>query len=180
MTTPDVELVLDTCIRAVPDWPQPGVTFRDVTPLLASPEAMAVTIDALAALAHEVADGRIDKVVGVEARGFLFGTPLAMALGAGFVPVRKAGKLPAATYDATYDLEYGTATIQIHQDGLAAGERVLVLDDVLATGGTLAATNDLVARCCAELAGDVVLIELEALGGRARLGTASLGSLRRL
>jgi len=172
--------VLDAYVREIPDWPQPGVTFRDLTPLLASPEALRLTIEALVALVDDVAGGAVDKVVGIEARGFLFGTPVAMALGVGFVPIRKAGKLPAATYQESYALEYGTAILEIHQDALVSGERVVVLDDVLATGGTLTAANQLASRCGADVAADIVLIELEALAGRARLSGTPLGALRTL
>lgn len=153
-------------IRDVPDWPEPGVTFRDVTPLLSDAEAFQSCIDALVRRAQEIASGPIDKVVGIEARGFIFGAPVALALGAGFVPARKAGKLPAETYAATYELEYGTATVEIHRDALRPGERVLVVDDVLATGGTMVAVNRLVTRADARVVADVVVLELTALGGR--------------
>ncbi|MFY0405862.1 adenine phosphoribosyltransferase [Solicola sp. PLA-1-18] len=169
--------VLGDHVRDVADWPQPGVTFRDVTPLLADADAFAASVRALADLARDLA-GDVDVVAGVEARGFVFGAPVAMALGVGFVPVRKAGKLPAATYGVSYDLEYGTETVEVHTDAFAPGQRVLVLDDVLATGGTLVAANELVRRTGAEVAADVVLIEIAALGGRARITDAPLGAIR--
>ncbi len=156
-------------IRAIEDWPEPGVTFRDITPLLADPAGLAGTVDALAGIAATW--GPIDKVVGIEARGFVLAPPVAMRLGAGFVPVRKAGKLPAAVESRTYDLEYGSATVEIHRDAIVTGERVLVLDDVLATGGTLAAARDLVTSLGGQVVGQLVLVELSSLGGRARLGT---------
>lgn len=173
-----VDAVLDKLVRGIEDWPKPGITFRDITPLLADPSALQITVDALADLGRDLADGPIDKVIGVEARGFIFGTPVALALGAGFVPVRKAGKLPAVTHAVSYDLEYGSETLEIHRDALAPGERVLVLDDVLATGGTMAAANELVTRSGAAVAADVVLIELAGLHGRDRLPGISLGALR--
>lgn len=165
----DADELLGRLVRDVPDWPEPGVTFRDVTPLLADPKAFHATVEALAQLGRDLAAGPIDKVIGIEARGFIFGTPVALVLGAGFVPARKAGKLPAATHAVTYDLEYGNATLEIHRDALEPGDRVLVVDDVLATGGTMAAVNELVAAGGAYVAADVVVLELLALGGRARL-----------
>lgn len=173
-----VDAVLDEFVRSIEDWPEPGITFRDITPLLADPSAFRTTIDALVALARQIADGPIDTVVGIEARGFIFGTPVAIALGAGFVPARKAGKLPAPTHAVSYDLEYASATLEVHRDAIAEGDRVLVLDDVLATGGTMAAVNELVARSGGEVVADVVVLELEALGGRARVDEAILGALR--
>jgi adenine phosphoribosyltransferase len=172
----DAATAIDACVRPVEDWPTAGVTFRDVTPLLAHPEAFpAVT----GALADVVRDLQPDVVVGVEARGFVFGAPLALALGVGFVPVRKQGKLPADTYSATYALEYGEATVEIHTDALAPGARVVVVDDVLATGGTLRAAAELVAACGATVVGNAVVLEIAALGGRETLGEVPLVSLRR-
>lgn len=165
----DTDAWLDRLVRDVPDWPEPGVTFRDITPLLADPKGFQSAVDALARLGRELAAGPIDKVIGIEARGFIFGTPVALVHGAGFVPARKAGKLPAVTHTVTYDLEYGSATLEIHQDALEPGDRVLVVDDVLATGGTMTAVNELVAASGAEVVADVVVLELTALGGRARL-----------
>ncbi|RLV55399.1 adenine phosphoribosyltransferase [Aeromicrobium phragmitis] len=156
-------------IRAVPDWPEPGVTFRDITPLLADPEGLAATIDALTDVA--VAWGPIDTVVGIEARGFVLAPPVALRLGAGFVPIRKAGKLPAPTESRTYDLEYGSATVEVHRDAIAPGDRVLIMDDVLATGGTIAAARELVTALGGVVVGELVLLELPALGGRERLAS---------
>jgi adenine phosphoribosyltransferase len=151
-------------IRDVPDYPQPGVIFKDITPLLADGPTFVATIAALAA-GHE----RIDKVAGIEARGFILAAPVACHLGVGFVPVRKAGKLPGPTYAQTYELEYGTATIEVHADAFRPGDRVLLIDDVLATGGTAAATAELIRRSGAEVIAAAVLIELSFLGGRAHL-----------
>jgi len=159
-------------IRDVPDYPQQGILFKDITPLLADPGAFAAVIDALAA-----GHGPIDKVAGIEARGFILAAPVACRLSAGFVPVRKQGKLPAATYAQTYQLEYGTATIEVHQDAFAPGDRVLVVDDVLATGGTARATADLVRRSGAQVAGVVILLELAFLGGRSALGDLEVRAL---
>jgi adenine phosphoribosyltransferase len=151
-------------IRDVPDYPQPGVLFKDITPLLADPAAFAATVAGLA-------DGYagVDKVAGIEARGFILAAPVACSLRAGFVPVRKQGKLPGPSYAQTYDLEYGTATIEVRQDAFSPGERVLVVDDVLATGGTAAATTALVRRCGATVEAVVVLLELGFLDGRSAL-----------
>jgi adenine phosphoribosyltransferase len=151
-------------IRDVPDYPNPGILFKDITPLLADPEALEPVVAALG-----TGFGRIDKVTGIEARGFILAAPVACCLHAGFVPVRKQGKLPAATYAESYELEYGTATIEVHTDAFAPGERVLIIDDVLATGGTARAATELVRRAGAEVAGISVLLELAALNGRARL-----------
>lgn len=161
--------LLDRHVRSIADWPEPGVTFSDITPLMADPSAMAQVV---AAFEETVADlGPVDAVVGIESRGFWFAIPLAMALGVGFVPIRKAGKLPAETVSVSYDLEYGSATMEMHADAVSSGQRVLVVDDVLATGGTLAAARDLLNQVGAHIAGHVVLIELMALQGRNALGT---------
>ncbi len=151
-------------IRDVPDYPQPGVMFKDITPLLADPTGFAATIVALSA-GHE----RIDKVAGIEARGFILAAPVACRLGVGFVPVRKLGKLPGPTHSQTYELEYGTAAVEVKTDAFVPGDRVLLIDDVLATGGTAAATATLIRRCGAEVTSLGVLIELGFLGGRANL-----------
>jgi adenine phosphoribosyltransferase len=151
-------------IRDVPDFPEPGISFKDITPLLADGPAFSAVIDALAA-----GHGPIDKVAGIEARGFILAAPVATRLGCGFVPVRKAGKLPAQTYREDYQLEYGTATIEVHTDAFAPGEKVLIVDDVLATGGTALASADLVRRAGAEVIGIAVLLELSFLDGRAKL-----------
>ncbi|TDC00238.1 adenine phosphoribosyltransferase [Nonomuraea longispora] len=158
-------------IRDVPDYPKQGIQFKDITPLLADPVAMAAVVDELAGLYQ------VDKIVGIEARGFILAAPVAYRAGAGFVPVRKKGKLPAETLEESYDLEYGSATIEVHRDALAPGERVLVIDDVLATGGTAAATVELVRRTGAEVVAVAVLMELAFLGGRERLTGVPLHSL---
>lgn len=172
----DLDSTIDRLVRPIADWPEPGITFRDITPLLADPVAYEAVIDGLAALAAQA--GPVDAVLGVEARGFLFGPSIALRLGVGFVPVRKAGKLPSASLSTSYDLEYGSATMEMHVDAVARGARVLVVDDVLATGGTLLAAADLVAQAGATVAGNLVLIELLALGGRERLGDTGCGTLR--
>ena len=151
------------------DFPTPGIVFKDISPLLADHEAFVAAVDAVVAAA---AGDRIDKVVGIEARGFLLAAPAAYHLGAGFVPVRKPGKLPGPTRETSYDLEYGSNVLQVHLDALAPGERVLVVDDVLATGGTAAAAGRLVLEAGAELVGFSLLLELAALGGREVLATA--------
>jgi adenine phosphoribosyltransferase len=167
--TIDAELAwLKDRIRDVPDFPKSGVTYKDITPLLADHRAFAACVEALA---DRFADQRIDKVIGVEARGFIVAAPVAQALGAGFIPVRKAGKLPWEVASETYDLEYGTDTLEIHRDALVPGERVLIVDDVLATGGTAAATVRLVGRLDALVVGFGCIIELGFLDGRARLGS---------
>jgi len=153
-------------VRDIPDWPKPGIIFRDITPLLAAPDAFAVTVDALAA---PFADEPIDKVLGIEARGFVFAAPVAYRRGAGFVPVRKAGKLPWELESEEYALEYGTDLLEIHRDAVHPGERVLIVDDVIATGGTAAATARLVERLGGIVVGFTFLIELAALNGRAQL-----------
>lgn len=159
-------------IRDIPDYPQPGVVFKDITPLLADGKAFGEVVDALAALggpAGQVQSHDVDKVAGIEARGFILAAPVACRLGAGFVPVRKKGKLPGPTFAQDYLLEYGTATIEVHQDAFEPADRVLIVDDVLATGGTAAATAELVRRAGATVAGIVVLIELSFLAGRTKL-----------
>jgi adenine phosphoribosyltransferase len=171
----DVTALIERWVRPIPDWPVPGVTFRDITPLLAQPEAFASVIDALAAAGEEL--GPVDAVMGIEARGFIVGAPVALKLGTGFVPVRKVGKLPFETLSVSYALEYGEAIVEIHADALKPGDRVLVVDDLLATGGTLEAAAALVEQAGATVAGHVVAIELPALGGRSRVGNVPLRSL---
>jgi adenine phosphoribosyltransferase len=151
-------------VREVPDFPLPGILFRDITPLLADAPTFAALVESWAQ-----DHAGIDVVAGVEARGFIFAAPLAIRLGAGFVPVRKSGKLPGATERASYALEYGTATLEVTYDAFRAGQRVLLVDDVLATGGTAAAACELIERSGAEVAAVQVLVELAALGGRDRL-----------
>ena len=151
------------------DFPTPGIVFKDISPLLADHEAFAAAVDAVVTAAR---GDRIDKVVGIEARGFLLAAPAAYHLRAGFVPVRKPGKLPGPTRETSYDLEYGSNVLQVHLDAFVPGERVLVVDDVLATGGTAAATGRLVQEAGAELVGFSVLLELAALGGRDLLARA--------
>ncbi len=153
-------------IRDVADFPNPGIVFKDITPLLADAATFAETIEVMAA-GHRAAPP--DKVAGIEARGFILGAPVAQTLGVGFVPVRKKGKLPGDVVAASYDLEYGSATIEVSADALSPGDRVLVVDDVLATGGTAAATVQLIRRCGAEVVGLVVLLELGFLSGREAL-----------
>jgi len=169
----DIKELLLRCIRDVADYPEPGVMFKDITPLLADPAAFAALSDALAGLC--VQHGAT-KVVGLEARGFILGAPAAVRAGLGFIPVRKAGKLPGATLSQAYDLEYGSAEIEVHAEDLSAGDRVMVIDDVLATGGTAEASIQLIRRAGAEVAGVSVLMELGFLGGRARLEPALKGA----
>lgn len=158
-------------IRDVPDFPQPGILFKDLTPLLADGPLFA---EVGVAIAAQHAGAGFDVVAGVEARGFLFAAAVAVAAGTGVVPVRKAGKLPWRTITAAYALEYGEAVVEVHEDAFAEHRRVLLVDDVLATGGTLAAAADLVHRAGGELAGLSVVVELTALGGRGRLGDLDL------
>ena len=161
-------------IRAIPDYPKPGVTFRDITPLLGNGPALA---DAVDQLARRFTAERVDRVIGIEARGFILGAPVAVSLGAGFVPVRKAGKLPWAVVREEYQLEYGTDKLEIHRDAIHPEERVVVIDDVLATGGTAAATCRLVETLGATIVGLGMLIELTALNGRSVLGQRRIESL---
>ena len=158
---------LASLIRDVPDFPQPGIVFKDITPLLQQSAALRAVVDRFAAHYREQ---RIDAVVAIESRGFIFGGALAYQLNAGFVPVRKAGKLPAETLQVAYYLEYGTAEVELHLDALEPGQRVLILDDLLATGGTAAATVRLVEALGATIAGIAVVIELDFLHGRQKLG----------
>ena len=169
-----LEARLRASIRDIPDWPKPGVTFKDITPLLNDPGAFAATIDALAG---HFADAHVDRVLGVEARGFIFAAPVAYHLGAGFVPVRKAGKLPWEIEREEYVLEYGTDLLEIHRDAVKPGERVLVVDDVLATGGTAAATARLVERIGGVVIGFGFVMDLAFLGGMAQLDGHDVVSL---
>jgi adenine phosphoribosyltransferase len=165
----DLNALLRARISDVPDFPSAGIVFKDISPLLADHVALAGAVDAV--VAHH-GRGTVDKVVGIEARGFLFAAPIAYHFGAGVVPVRKAGKLPRATHEVAYDLEYGSAVLQVHQDAFTTGDRVLVVDDVLATGGTAAAAVSLVTAAGASPVGLSVLLELSFLGGRAAVATA--------
>ncbi|MEU9593652.1 adenine phosphoribosyltransferase [Streptomyces sp. NPDC048219] len=169
----DVPALLLSRIRDVPDYPEPGVVFKDITPLLADPAAFTALTDALAEVAGRTG---ATKVVGLEARGFILGAPVALRSGLGFVPVRKAGKLPGATLGQAYDLEYGSAEIEVHAEDLNADDRVLIVDDVLATGGTAEASVQLIRRAGAQVAGLAVLMELGFLDGRARLEPALAGA----
>jgi adenine phosphoribosyltransferase len=171
---PDGELsrLILSRIRDVPDYPQPGVVFKDITPLLADGKAFRSVIDALA-----LTYAPVDKVAGIEARGFILAAPVAARIGAGFVPIRKKGKLPGATFAEDYQLEYATATIEVLTDAFGPGDRVLIIDDVLATGGTGRATADLVRRAGAQVAGISVLLELSFLHGRDKLADFPLTAL---
>jgi adenine phosphoribosyltransferase len=168
---PDLAARLLARVRDVPDFPKPGLVFKDITPLLADHGSLAA---AVAALAEPFRESGVDVVAGIEARGFVLGAPVALTLDAGFALVRKQGKLPGPTVDATYDLEYGSATLEVTTDAFAPGARVLVVDDVLATGGTAAATIDLVRRCGAEVVGVAFLLELGFLDGRAALAAVEV------
>jgi adenine phosphoribosyltransferase len=161
-------------IRDVPDFPQAGIVFKDITPLLADELAFSTVIDLI--VVH-FGRGNVDKVVGIEARGFIIASPVAYHFGAGFVPVRKEGKLPYETESVEYSLEYGTAVLQIHRDAISPGERILIVDDVLATGGTAAATASLIERLGGKVVGMAFLIELEFLKGREKLEGHDLLSL---
>lgn len=162
---------LKRLIRDVPDFPKPGILYKDITTLLQDAAGLRTAIDCLVEPHREA---RIERVVGIESRGFILGAAVADRLGVGFVPVRKPGKLPAATVSASYALEYGADTLEMHRDGVEPGQRVLIVDDVLATGGTARAAVSLVRECGAEVAAVAVLIELEALGGRAQLAGEQL------
>jgi adenine phosphoribosyltransferase len=165
---------LDRFIRTVPDFPKPGVSFRDLTPLLADAHALRAVIGRLVE-PFRVFD--VEIVAGMEARGFIFGALAAWPLGAGFVPLRKPGKLPAAVESVTYDLEYGSASLEVHRDAFAPGRRVLLVDDVLATGGTAAASVELVRRLGGDLAGCAFVAEIAALDGRGRLAGLAVHSV---
>jgi adenine phosphoribosyltransferase len=154
--------VLRESVRDIPDFPSPGVMFKDITPLLADPTAFSTAVDAMVV---SFGRGTIDKVVGIEARGFIIAAPVAYHFGAGFVPLRKQGKLPYQTLAQSYDLEYGTAELEVHADAFAPGDRVLIVDDVLATGGTAEAACELVERAGGKVVGLAFIIELEFLKG---------------
>ena len=158
---------IERAIRNVPDFPKPGLQFKDITPVLADSRLLQSTIEHMISM---VRTRKVDKVVGIDARGFIFGAAAAVRLGTGFVPVRKKGKLPWTTHEESYDLEYGSATVAVHVDAVKPGERVLLMDDLLATGGTAAAAVRLLERLGAEIVGASFLIELGFLNGRSRLG----------
>jgi adenine phosphoribosyltransferase len=164
MTDGELARLIASRVRDVADYPQPGVVFKDITPLLADAKAFGAVVDALATTYEPV-----DKVAGIEARGFILAAPVAGRLGAGFVPIRKKGKLPGATFTQDYELEYGTAAVEVLTDAFDPADRVLIIDDVLATGGTARATADLVRMAGAQVAGIAVLLELSFLHGRAKL-----------
>jgi len=163
-------------IRHVPDFPKPGILFYDITPLLSDPKGFRDTIDAIAA---PYMGEDIDQVVGIESRGFILGAAVANALGCGFVPIRKPGKLPAATHSERYNLEYGTDALEIHADAMGQKARILIVDDVLATGGTARAATDLVRRAGGDVIGLAFLIELDFLNGRAKLNGEPVYSVLR-
>ncbi|MBI2866998.1 MAG: adenine phosphoribosyltransferase [Chloroflexi bacterium] len=165
---------LKSYIRDIPDFPQRGIMFRDITPLLHDPNALRYAVDQMA---KQFGDKGIDVVVGVESRGFIFGAPLAYKMGASFVPVRKQGKLPWETFRAEYSLEYGTSVVEVHRDGIAPGNRVLIVDDLLATGGTAQATAQLVEQSKGAVVGLSFVVELGYLQGRERLSQYPIFSL---
>jgi adenine phosphoribosyltransferase len=172
----DIERRLRSAVRDVPDFPKPGILFKDITPVLADPVLLRETVEALA---EPFRDARITHVVGVESRGFILAAPVAVALGAGFVPVRKPGKLPHETHSAEYALEYGTDRLEIHRDACGEDARVLVIDDVLATGGTAGATCRLVEAAGGQVVGCAFLIALDFLGGAAALADRAVIALLR-
>lgn len=159
---------LSSYLRDISDWPKPGIVFKDITPLLRDPAALAMAVEQMA---NPFRGTHVDAVVGAESRGFIFGTAVAQALSAGFVPIRKPGKLPYQTRAVSYELEYGTDSLEIHTDGVTRGQRVLMVDDLLATGGTMDASCQLVKQLGAHIAGIAVLIELTFLTGREKLKT---------
>lgn len=175
MTADDKRLdILRNAIRDIPDFPKKGILFRDITPLLGDPEALRTTLDLLE---ERYRDTKLDRIVAVESRGFIFGCALADRLGVGFAPVRKPGKLPWKTVAVSYDLEYGSDTVEIHADAVGEGEQVLLVDDLLATGGTAAATWELVKRLGGEVVGAAFVVELEALRGRDKIPNVPVFSL---
>jgi adenine phosphoribosyltransferase len=167
----DDRLLIRDTIRTVPDWPAPGVQFRDITPLLSNPKVFRVLIDQFV---HRYFDSRPDAVAGLDARGFIIGSVLAYELGIGFVPIRKKGKLPHTTFEESYSLEYGSASVEIHTDAVRSGERVLLVDDLIATGGTMLAGKRLLERLGATVIEGAAIVDLPELGGSARLIAAGL------
>ena len=173
MTRLDVNEYLKSHIRTVPDWPEPGVQFRDITPLLQNPRVFRVLIDAFV---HRYMDPalRPDVVAGLDARGFILGSVVAYELGLGFVPIRKKGKLPFTTVEETYELEYGSATVELHTDAVRPGQRVLLIDDLIATGGTMLAGKKLLEKLGAQVMEGAAIVDLPELGGSQRLRDAGL------
>ena len=171
---PETLAFIASCIKTIPDYPKPGIQFRDITSLVEHPQAFKATIDLLVEHYRHVP---LNKVVGTEARGFIFGAPVAAALGLGFVPVRKPGKLPRSVFEESYTLEYGEDALQMHKDAIAPGDRVLVIDDLLATGGTVEAAVKLIRRCGGLVEQAAFVISLPELGGEARLIAAGVEPL---
>lgn len=174
MSSPIAQVNLADYIRDIPDFPKPGIMFKDITPMLKEPAAFKAAIDRLAA---HYQGAKLDYVVGIESRGFIFGAPLAERLGVGFLPIRKPGKLPYETEKIEYSLEYGSGTLEIHADACQTGQRVLIVDDLLATGGTVAATKALLERLGADVAGAAFVVELAFLNGREKLGGLDVHAL---
>ncbi len=170
----DKRIDLEKFIRNIPDWPKKGILFRDITPLLADPKAFRASVDALCA---DFAEVNVDYVAAVEARGFIFGAAVAQKLSAGFVPIRKKGKLPFKTESVTYDLEYGTDALEVHKDAVKEGAKVLMVDDLLATGGTMAAACKLIEKIGGQIVGIAFLIELRELAGREKLSGYKIRTL---
>ncbi|MFC3913818.1 adenine phosphoribosyltransferase [Pseudaeromonas sharmana] len=171
---PQTLTFIESCIKTIPDYPKPGILFRDITSLVEHPQAFKTTIDLLVEHYRQVP---LDKVVGTEARGFIFGAPVAAALGLGFVPVRKPGKLPRSVFEESYELEYGLDRLQIHDDAIQPGERVLIVDDLLATGGTVDAAIKLIRRCGGLVDQAAFVISLPDLGGEEKLRAAGVEPL---
>lgn len=171
MSSFDVSQYLREHIRTVPDWPAPGVQFRDITPLLQTPKVFRVLIDAFV---HRYMDTQLDMVAGLDARGFILGAVVAYELNLGFVPIRKKGKLPYHTVEETYELEYGSATVELHTDAVGQGQRVLLIDDLIATGGTMLAGKNLLEKLGAHVVEGAAIVDLPELGGSARLRQTGL------
>ena len=169
-STPPAQYIRDH-IRTVPDWPAPGVMFRDITPLLSNPRVFRVLIDQFV---HRYFETRPDAIAGLDARGFIIGSVLAYELGTGFIPIRKKGKLPFSTVEETYELEYGSATVELHTDAVSAGQRVVLIDDLIATGGTMMAGKKLLERLGATVIEGAAIVDLPELGGSRKLRDAGL------
>ena len=165
---------LSSFIRAIPDWPKEGILFRDITPLLASPQALRGAVEAMCA---PYQNAGVSDVAAVEARGFIFGTAVAAQLNAGFIPIRKKGKLPGQTESITYDLEYGTDTLEVQRNAIQSGAKILMVDDLLATGGTMAAACKLIEKISGQVVGITFLVELTDLGGREKIGDYKVTSI---